>query len=295
VERNELDTVIYEKEGPIARIILNRPEKANAQNSRMVWDVDNCLTDAERDYDVKVLILKANGKGFCAGHDTMPGTEMAERFPEFAAAHAAGHPWKGSSDLFTWPVLHLWEFLKPSISAVHGYAIGGGSYFALIPDVVVASDDAYFQMPLVQGLGFPGAETTIEPWVLMNFHRAYEYLYLAKTVDAAEAERIGMVNRVVPPEHLDETVEVMARQIAQAPLSTLMGVKSLVKRVWEGMGMRTHLQTSVEVMELVGAAGDVIAWRKENAEKGYGPGVRQVVEQRKAAAEAEYRNHRSHA
>jgi enoyl-CoA hydratase len=220
----------------------------------------------------------------------MPGVEMAERFPEFAAARAAGHPWKGSADLFTWPVLHLWEFMKPSISAVHGYALGGGTYFALLPDVVVASEDAYFQMPLVQGLGFPGAETTIEPWVMMNFHRAYEYLYLAKTVDAVEAERLGMVNRVVPRDQLDETVELMARQIAQAPLSTLMGVKSLIKRAWEGMGMRTHLQTSVEVMELVGAGGDVAAWRKENADKGYGPGPRQVVEQRRTAAEAEYRN-----
>jgi enoyl-CoA hydratase len=109
-------------------------------------------------------------------------------------------------------------------------------------------------------------------------------------VDAVEAERLGMVNRVVPRDQLDETVELMARQIAQAPLSTLMGMKSLIKRAWEGMGMRTHLQTSVEVMELVGAGGDVAAWRKENAEKGYGPGPRQVVAQRKAAAEAEYRN-----
>jgi enoyl-CoA hydratase len=293
MEREQLDTVIYEKEGPVARIILNRPDKANAQNSKMVWDVDECLSDAERDYNIKVLILKANGKGFCAGHETMGASEMGERYPEFAAAHAAGHPWKGSADLFTWPVLHLWEFLKPSISAVHGYAIGGGSYFALIPDVVVASEDAYFQMPLVHGLGFPGGETTIEPWVMMNFHRAYEYLYLARTINAAEAQQIGMVNRVVPRADLDDTVEIMARQIAQAPLSTLMGVKSLVKRAWEGMGMRTHLQTAVEVMELVGTGGDVAAWRKENAEKGYGPGPRHIVSQRMAAAETEYRNSRS--
>jgi enoyl-CoA hydratase len=293
MERQELDTVIYEKEGPVARVILNRPEKANAQNSTMVRDVDQCLTDAERDYTVKVLLLKASGRGFCAGHEAIGDSEIGERYPEFAAASAAGHPWKGQADLFTWPVLHLWEFQKPSISAVHGYAIGGGSYFALIPDIVVAADDAYFQMPLVQGLGFPGGETTIEPWVMMNFHRAYEYLYLARTVDAAEAHRIGMVNRVVPRAELDDTAELMARQIAQAPLSTLMGVKALVKRVWEGMGMRTHLQQAVEVMELVGRAGDVAAWREENAERGYGPGPRQIAAQRLATAEAEFWDSRS--
>jgi enoyl-CoA hydratase/carnithine racemase len=77
MDRQELDTVIYEKEGPVARIILNRPEKANAQNSAMVWDVDRCLTDAERDYDLKVLILKANGRGFCAGHEADPSIFMA--------------------------------------------------------------------------------------------------------------------------------------------------------------------------------------------------------------------------
>ena len=68
MERTELESVIYEKEGPIARIILNRPEKANAQNSSMVWDVENCLIDAERDYDIKVVIMKANGRGFSSGH-----------------------------------------------------------------------------------------------------------------------------------------------------------------------------------------------------------------------------------
>lgn len=285
MERQELETVIYEKDGPIARIILDRPEKANAQNSKMVWDVENCLLDAERDYRIKVLILKANGKGFCAGHDVMSGPDE-DPLPEFTAAREAGHPWKGQSDLFTWPILHLWEFAKPSIAQVHGYAIGGGTYFALLPDIVVASEDAYFQMPLPQGFGLPGAETPIEPWVMMNFHRAYEYLYLSQTLTAAQALEFGMINRVVPRDELEETVEVMAHQIAQAPLSTLMGVKSLIKRAWEGMGMRLHMQQAVEMVELIAHAGDVAEWRKEVKEKGQGPGPRQVVQQRMEAAEA---------
>src|SRR5260370_40808220 len=86
MDRQELDQVIYEKEGRVARIILNRPEKASAQNAAMVWDVDRCLTDAERDYDVKVLILKANGGGFCAGHEATGRADIGERCPEFAAA-----------------------------------------------------------------------------------------------------------------------------------------------------------------------------------------------------------------
>lgn len=285
MERRELETVIYEKEGPIARIILNRPEKANSQNSPMVWDVENSLKDAEADYNIKVVILKANGRGFCAGHD-VSGTG-GPSYPEFVDAHEAGHPWGGPATMFMWPVLHLWEFQKPTVCAVQGYCVGGGTYFALLNDIVVASEDAYFQMPLPQGLGFPGGETMIEPWVTMNFHHTYEYLYLSQTLDAKEAHRMGMVNRVVPRDELEDTAELIAQQIAQAPLSVLMGIKAGVKRAWEGMGMRVHLQSHLQVMELVGRAGDVADWRKENMEKGYGASPRQVAAARaEVAAEA---------
>ena len=106
MERQELETVIYEKDGPIARIILNRPEAANAQSSAMVWDVENCLKDAENDYNIKVVILKANGRGFCSGHDMGPGGGPA--YAEFKEAAEYGHPWAGQAKLFTWPVLHIW-------------------------------------------------------------------------------------------------------------------------------------------------------------------------------------------
>jgi len=285
MERRELETLIYEKDGAVARIILNRPEKANAQNSPMVWDVENSLKDAEADYRVKVVIMKANGKGFCAGHDVGGGGGPA--YPEFVEAAEAGHPWGGQATLFLWPMLHLWEFPKPTVAAVQGYCIGGGTYFALLNDIVVAAEDAYFQMPLPQGLGFPGGETMIEPWVMMNFHQAFEYLYLSQTVDAREAHRLGMVNRVVPLDQLDETAELVAQQIAQAPLSVLMGIKAGVKRAWEGMGMRVHIQSHLQVMELAGHAGDVAAWRQENVEQGYGLSPRLVAAKRaEAAAEA---------
>ena len=280
--------MIYEKENSVARIILNRPEKANAQNAAMVHDVEECLNEAEADYDIKVVLIKANGKGFCAGHDVSGFGGPSDPLPEFTAANEAGHPWKGQADLFLWPVLHLWEFQKPTVAAVHGYCLGAGTYFACIPDIVIAADDAFFQMPLVQGLGFPGGETMMEPWLFMNFHRTYEYLYLAKTVDADEAERLGMVNRVVPRDELDETAEVVAAQIAEAPLSTLMATKSLVKRAWEQMGLRVHWQASTQLMELVGRAGDVAAWRQENAERGYGA-PRDVAKRRAAEAMARIR------
>jgi enoyl-CoA hydratase len=291
MERHEFETVIYTKDGPVATVTLNRPDKANAQNSQMVWDVEHCLDDAGKDYAIKVLVMNANGRGFSSGHAVLEDGGFAE----FIAANEAGHPWKGQTDLFLWPVLHLWEFEKPTISAVHGYALGGGSLFALVPDIVIAADDAYFQMPLVQGLGLPGAETLLEPWLFMNYHRAYEYLYTAQTVDAPEALRMGMVNRVVPRAELDITVNVLAHQIAEAPLSTLMATKAMVKQAWEQMGLRTHWQSSARMVPFVGRSADVAVWRQENADRGYTGGPRGVAKARFAQAEARVRDQPGHA
>ena len=251
----ELEAVIYEREGHIARIILNQPEKANAESSAMVHDVETCLHDAETDYEVRVVILKANGSGFCAGH--MIGREGTayEEFRE--AGEKVGSAWMPQFELFVWPVLHLWEFPKPIIAQVHGYAIGGGTYFALLPDITICSEDAYFQMPLVQGLGLPGGETMIEPWVFMNWKRASEYLYTAQTLSAQEALEMGLINHVVPRDQLEATVEEMANRIALAPLTTLRATKTLLKRAWELMGLRMHLQMSNDLVSLTAAHSDV--------------------------------------
>ena len=253
----DLEAVVYEREGAIARIILNQPETANAQSSAMVRDVEACLDDADRDYDVRVLILKANGRGFCSGHLIGREGTAYEEFRE--AQERVGSAWKPQFDLFVWPVLHLWEFSKPVIAQVHGYAIGGGKYFALLPDITIASDDAYFQMPLVQGMGLPGGETMVEPWVFMNWKRAAEYLYTAQTLTAQEAFEMGLVNHVVPRAELESAVEEMAAQIALAPLTTLMATKALIKRAWELMGLRLHLQMSNDLLSLTGAHSDVRA------------------------------------
>jgi enoyl-CoA hydratase/carnithine racemase len=255
MESKDFGRVRYEKDGAIARLVLTWPEKANKQDSKMVWAMDDALREADRDYEVKVLIIKAEGKGFSAGH-AMGAIE--DDYPEMAEDRAAtGTQYKSSADLFLWPVLKLWEFPKPTIAQVHGYALGAGSYWALIPDITIASDDAYFQMPLPQAVGFPTGETMIEPWVFMNYKRSAEYLFQSKTLSAAEAHAWGAVNQVVPRAELEKTVEDMAARIARAPLSTLMMTKSLNKRAWELMGMRSHMQMSTDLLELATHCGDV--------------------------------------
>jgi enoyl-CoA hydratase/carnithine racemase len=272
-ERQDLGVVLYERDGAVARIVLNWPEKANAQSSEMVWQVDACLDTAEADDRVKVVVLKANGKGFCAGHVT---TGM-DAYPEFIASQTAmGSNYQGSRRVFLWPTLRFFEFPKPMIAQVHGYALGGGTYWAFLPDITIASEDAYFQMPLVQGLGFPGGETMVEPWTFMNRKRAAEYLYTAKTLTAGEALELGLVNKVVARDELEATVEAMAEHIARAPLSTLMGTKSLLVRAWELMGMREHLQMSADVMSIMEKTSDAQEARQRVIEGGRKP--RQVAD-----------------
>jgi enoyl-CoA hydratase/carnithine racemase len=174
----------------------------------------------------------------------------------------------GSRELFLWPTLRFWEFTKPMIAQVHGYALGGGTYWALLPELTIASDDAYFQMPLVQGLGFAGGETMIEPFVFMNYKRAAEYLYTAQTLTADDAHRMGLVNRVVPRDELEDTVEELARRIARAPLSTLMATKSMLVRAWEQMGMRQHLQLSADLMSVLEHTKDAVELRRRLLESG---------------------------
>jgi enoyl-CoA hydratase len=255
----DLGVVRYEREGATARIVLNWPERANAQSSDMVSQVDSCLDEARRDYGVKVVIVKGSGKGFCAGHVIAP-----DAYPEFAESQRTlGSNYLGSKELFLWPTLRFWEFPKPMIAQVHGYALGGGTYWALIPEITIASEDAYFQMPLVPGLGFPGGETMIEPWVFMNYKRAAEYLYTAQTLSADDALRMGLVNRVVAREDLESVTEDLAAKISRAPLSTLIATKTMLVRAWEQMGMRQHLQLSADVMSVLEHTSDAQALRAE--------------------------------
>ncbi len=256
METRTLDTVIYEKDGPVAWITFDYAEKANVQSSGLVFDVDTCLDDADHDYDIKVVVLKANGPGFSAGHVVTgsPGTEMREIDESTAKL---GSPWKGQWDIYGTPVLKLWDFPKVTIAQVHGYCLGGGTVWGLLTDMTVASEDAYFQFPVLQGMAMPTMETGIEPWLFMNWKQASEYMYTAQELGAQQAKELGLVNRVVPRERLEDEVNELAFHVAQAPLTTLMAAKANIRRAWDLMGLRTHLQQSNDLLTVATQATDV--------------------------------------
>ena len=137
--------------------------------------------------------------------------------------------------------------------------MGGGTHYGLTTDMVVASDDAYFSYPPLQGFGMPSGESSIEPWVFMNWRRAAYYLYTSEVVNANKALEYGLINEVVAREQLEDRVEAIARLVAQAPLTTLMATKANIKRAWELMGMRVHWQTSNDLVTLASMSKDVQA------------------------------------
>jgi len=246
------DRLTYGSENGIAEITLDYAQRGNLQDHDMVWAFDEALTLAQDDYDTKVVLIKAEGKGFCSGHDGLGN------YPEFNEnRERTGTTWTGQSRLFLQPVIRLWEFPKPTIAAVHGYAAGGGSYWALLPDLTIASDDAWFQMPHVKLMGLPGAETMIEPWLFMSSKRAYDYLYRRTKIGAQRAYELDLVNEVVPRDELVSTARAIAAEIAEAPLTTLRATKLMVRRAWELMGMRAHLEWSNDMLTVCTAHTDV--------------------------------------
>ncbi len=270
MDRSEFGVIIYETDGPVARIVFNEPERANIQTARQVEEMEAALDLAEADDTIKVVVLKGNGNGFCAGHAIVGPDEMPEVYPTTGPTFE--RTWRRHHyGLFLWPPLRLWEFPKATIAQVHGYCVGGGTVYGLLTDLTVASDDAYFQMPLPQGFGLPGAQTMLEPWVLMNFKRTAEYLFLAPTIDAKQALEWGMVNRVVPRDQLEQTVEDMARTIAQMPLTTIMATKSGIKRAWELMGLRSHFQQSADLVAMCTQAREVQEFMAQTQKSGRRP------------------------
>ena len=270
METRRLDTAIYEKDGPVAWITLNYPEKANIQSSGLVFDVDQCLDDANGDYDIKVVVIKANGPGFSAGHVVRgsPGTEMRE-IDE--STERLGSPWKGQWEIYGAPVMKLWDFPKVTIAQVHGYCVGGGTVWGLLTDMTVASEDAYFQFPVLQGMAMPTMETGIEPWLFMNWKRASEFMYTAQELSADQAKEIGLINRVVSLDRLEDEVNELAFHVAQAPLTTLMAAKANIRRAWEFMGLKNHLQQSNDLLTVATSARDVQEYIRDVFQAGLRP------------------------
>jgi enoyl-CoA hydratase len=261
------DPVLYEQIGAVARIWMNRPEQANAQNNAMLDGLDAAMRRAASDADVRVIILGGKGRHFSAGHDHKelgPGymsLPTEERY-EYEASRYYGY------------AMAIRDLPKPVIAQVQGGCIAGGFMLAAVCDMIVASEDAYFADPVVH-FGAPGIELQVHAWVL-GLRLAKDILFTARRMDADEALRCGLASRVFPGEELDAGTLALAERIAEAPPFSLKLVKRSLNRTEDIQGYRVSAEATFDTHQLA-----------HTVDFGFTGGASQVQEMKKTIAGGE--------
>jgi len=216
----DLKSIILQKEGEIAILTFNRPEALNALNNQTRSEFREAINEIREDDTVKVVILTGAGRAFIAGSDLK---ELRDTTP--LQAHN---------------IIRLGEIIesleKPVIAAVNGFALGGGCEIVMACDIVIASEKAKFGQPELSVGVIPGGGGTQRLQRIVGVHKAKELIFTGDIIDAKEAERIGLVNRVVPTEKLNTAAKEMAEKIAKKSSAAVKLAKDAINR-----GMRTDL------------------------------------------------------
>jgi enoyl-CoA hydratase len=249
-------TLLYETPTPhVARIVLNRPDTRNAQDTRLLYELNDAFDKAAQDSDVKVIILAANGPHFSSGHDLRERDALAtmKEFPTvgtWCGFECAGAEAQMAREKEIYIGLsERWRNIpKPTIAEVQGKCIAGGLMLIWPCDIIVAAEDAAFLDNTVS-MGVGGAEFFNHPWEL-GARKAKELLFTADWLSATEAEKLGMVNHVVPNEKLSAFTLDLAERIAQKPLFALKLAKEAVNAAQDAQGRSSAMQTAFALHQL---------------------------------------------
>jgi enoyl-CoA hydratase len=261
------------RDGPVAYVTLDRPQAANAQSTALLQALDAELDRLDADEEVRVVVLRAAGDHFSAGHDVK---ELAAGEEPWTARRATPEgKLRHEQALYVGPMVKLRDLRPVTIAAVHGACTAAGLMLAAMCDLIVAADDARFSNPVARMSGV-GVELLVEPWE-MGPRKAKEFLLCALTLDAPEAERLGLVNRVVPRAELDATAQRMAEDVARVPAVTAEAIKRSINGMVDRMGQRDSWQLHFWLHQFVSntptaldraaarAGGDMEAVRREQA------------------------------
>ncbi|MEM6984952.1 MAG: crotonase/enoyl-CoA hydratase family protein [Pseudomonadota bacterium] len=237
-----MSTVLYERDGRLARITLNRPEVMNAIDDDLPHDLAEAVARADADRGVHVMVLAGAGAAFCAGYD----------LAYYAEQNGANNvtqpmPWDPMQDFqFMWAntqaFMSLFRAMKPVVCKVHGFAVAGGSDIALCADLVVMGDDAQIGYMPTRVWGCP----TTAMWVhRLGPERAKRMLFTGDKVSGIEAAAMGLVMQSVPIEKLDDTVEALAARMASVPINQLAMQKMVINSAVEDAINRTQRLATV--------------------------------------------------
>jgi len=238
------ETLIYEKEdfeeGSVVTLTMNKPETLNALNIEFSREIDDALTQVEEDDDVKAVVFKGAGKSFSSGYDLgrvyfvygggSGKKEDKTRRPS-QRSRLAYDRWRSES------LRKIFNLSKITIAQVHGYCIGGGLYMSLCCDMTIAAEDAKIGHS-EQRLGFSGAMYAFPIEVmLIGQKRARELLLTGKLIDGTEAERIGLINQVVPADQLEAETRKLAQSMTLLPRDGIAIGKACARLTYDSMGL----------------------------------------------------------
>lgn len=215
----EYEHILVEKDPPIATVRFNRPKRLNALSPAVIGELVGCLRALDEDNDVRAIVLTGSDKAFAAGADI---SDMVESTVTDQL----------SGDWFTtWDEIR--QIRKPIVAAVSGWALGGGNETAMMCDLIVASDTAKFGQPEINLGIIPGAGGTQRLAQAVGKARAMELVLTGEPITADEALRMGLINRVTPPEKYLEEAQELARQIAAKPPVAVRLAKEAVQNVFD--------------------------------------------------------------
>lgn len=230
-------TIITEQADQVLTITLNRPKKLNALSPTLLAELKSALANAKTDDGVSVVVIRATGRVFSAGYDLSEEEWIISQFP--ADFEHGVDLQQDRDDIFEllnyW--LDMWKFPKPIITQVHGACLSGAGELCAVSDLVIAAPEASFGHPAARDLGIP---PTMFLWpLLIGLRKTKELLFTARSIDAAEAKTLGLINEVVPADQLDEHVNALALDIARTPIDHLALLKESTNNWYENMGLHT--------------------------------------------------------
>jgi len=231
------EVIRYETDGPLALVRLNRPEKLNAINQQMVFELNQALDLAEADDTVRAIVLDGKGRAFSAGFDLDLSDDVADEIDKDAVR-------KELEEDFN-IIMRFWESPKTTVAAVHGYCLGSAMEMAVACDITIAADDCRFGAPEVK-FG-SGIIALLLPWFI-GPKRAKELLLTGDDkVTAEQAREYGLVNRVVSVDKLEAEARAVAGQIARNDQLAVRITKQAINRSYDIAGMREALLQALEL------------------------------------------------
>jgi len=270
----------YQDDG-ITTISLDRPDKNNAQNYQLIHELDEAMREADADDDVRVIVLAGKGASFSSGHDLSP-EELAQLKEKDAILedHEAGIPaeWVPENllthelNVYMEPCMRIRDLSTPTIAQVHGYCGAAGLMLTAMCDLVVATEDATFQNPVLR-FGAAGVELLVEPWEI-GVRKAKELLWTGDVITGQEAEQYNLVNRAVPEDELRDSTMTMATKVARMPPFAVAMTKKSLNHTLDQMGQRDAFEYHMLAHQLSHHSDEWTEWHEEGneimSEEGFG-------------------------